>query len=167
MTDERKSLRDGLFKVLSSLGNAAPEVKIETGGSSDDEDEVDDDSSGRPLLDPSAARALISALFQRAGKGKDEVVQIVAREIGVAVAAMLKEPLSQLAKHQKLQISFEFVPKNPKARERHDRQQRAHHEDHAESDEHDEADGEDHDKKPLRRRPTKRSSHRKKAAIGD
>ncbi len=39
-------------------------------------------------------------------------MSIVAREIGVAVAAMLKEPLAALAKNQKLQISFEFVPKD-------------------------------------------------------
>ena len=36
-------------------------------------------------------------------------------KIGVAVAAMLKEPLAALAKNQKLQISFEFVPKPGKA----------------------------------------------------
>ena len=30
----------------------------------------------------------------------------------MTVAAMLKEPLAQIAKHQKLQISFELVPKS-------------------------------------------------------
>ena len=87
MADEFKSIRDNLFKVLTGKG---------------DRDETPDDGVG----------ALLGAIFQRAGKGKDEVVGIVAREIGVAVAAMLKEPMAALAKNQKLQISFEFVPKD-------------------------------------------------------
>jgi len=107
MVDELKSLRANLFKVLGNLSSAP---------SSDDGDEEGDGEDGRGRggsgsYDASAARALIGALFARAGKGKDEVVQIIAREIGVAVAAMLKEPLSQIAQNQKLQISFELVPK--------------------------------------------------------
>ena len=98
MVDEFKSIRDNLFKALTGLA----------GGTADEDDEDVDDGT---RMDARTARALLQALFARAGKGKDEVVQIIAREIGMAVAAMLKEPLSQLAKHQKLQISFEFVPK--------------------------------------------------------
>jgi hypothetical protein len=105
MVDDFKSIRENLFKVLTGIGAGAP-------GTGEDDEDADDDSGVRIRgLDAGAARALIGALFARAGKGKDEVVQIIAREIGVAVAAMLKEPLSQLARHQKLQISFEFVPK--------------------------------------------------------
>jgi hypothetical protein len=94
----KKTIRDNLFKILSStiVRDATEEL---------DGDDEDDDSVA-------SGRALIGALFARAGKGKDEVIQILAREIGNAVAAMLREPLSQLAKNQKLQISFEFVPKN-------------------------------------------------------
>ncbi len=105
VVDEFRSIRDNLFKVLTGKGTS-------------DRDDGDDGlGSGGLSIDAGAARALIAAVFARAGKGKDEVVQIVAREIGNAVAAMLKEPLAQLAKHQKLQISFEFVPKAGKAGE--------------------------------------------------
>lgn len=107
MVDEFKTIRDSLFRALTGSGS-------EAGDDAGDEDD-DDRSRGSSPLDASAARALIGALFARAGKGKDEVVQIIAREIGGAVAAMLKEPLAQLAKHQKLQISFEFVPKSKDA----------------------------------------------------
>lgn len=105
MADDFKSMRDNLFKVLTGIRITSPDF-------SPAEEDDEEDASDRNRIDAGAARALISALFARAGKGKDEVVQIIAREIGVAVAAMLREPLSQLAKHQKLQISFEFVPKH-------------------------------------------------------
>jgi hypothetical protein len=108
MVDEFKTIRDNLFKAITGLGASV----------SDDSDDSDEDISGPRLVDAKATRALLQALFARAGKGKDEVVQIIAREIGMAVAAMLKEPLSQLAKHQKLQISFEFVPKTQPASRR-------------------------------------------------
>jgi hypothetical protein len=141
VVDEFKSIRDNLFKVL-------------TGKSGERGDDGDDDLGGGPSIDAGAARALIATVFARAGKGKDEVVQIIAREIGMAVAAMLKEPLAQLAKHQKLQISFEFVPKAGKAGEPDP-----------------EADEGAPPPKPRRHRASghlhkKRSSHRKKADIG-
>src|SRR5690606_38214243 len=103
MVDEFKSIRDNLLKALSGLA-----------GSSDELDEDYEESVERSAspIDASAAKAIIATVFARAGKGKDEIVQIIAREIGGAVAALLKEPLSQLAKNQKLQISFEFVPKS-------------------------------------------------------
>lgn len=101
MVDDLKSLKDNLFKVLANRGQQ------DVDPDSDDE-ETDGESS---FIDSKAARAIMSTLFARAGKSKDDVVQILAREIGMAVAAMLKQPLSQLAKNQKLQISFEFVPK--------------------------------------------------------
>jgi predicted hydrocarbon binding protein len=94
MVDDFKSLRDGILRAV--LGQS----------SNSTEDESREDSSTAD-----ARRALLAALFARAGKGKDEVVQIVAREIGLAIAALLKEPLSKIADNQKLQISFELVPK--------------------------------------------------------
>lgn len=112
MVDEFKNIRDNLFKAITGLA------------SSGFEDDSDQDESASRSSDAKAAKALLQAIFTRAGKGKDEIVQTIAREIGMAVAAMLKEPLSQLAKHQKLQISFELVPKtNSKKRNQ------AHHDD--------------------------------------
>ena len=95
MTDEIKSFKDSLFKVFGNRSESGEKFEEQ-----------------QRNIDANATKALLTALFTRAGKGKDEVVQIVAREIGQAVAAMLREPLSQLAKNRKLQISFEFVPKN-------------------------------------------------------
>lgn len=57
-------------------------------------------------------RELLAALIKSAGKGKDEIVQIIGREMGFALAAVLKEPLEQLVKNKKLQISMELVPKD-------------------------------------------------------
>ena len=51
-------------------------------------------------------------MIRWAGKGKDELVQILCREIGIATAAVFKEPLSQVLENRKLQITFEFVPKD-------------------------------------------------------
>lgn len=113
MADEFKSIRDNLFKVLTGFTVNVNSASDQTPDlSDDDEDGARSSGRSRAAMDASAARALIAALFTKAGKGKDEIVQIVAREIGTAVAHMMKEPLSQLAKHQKLQISFEFVPKD-------------------------------------------------------
>lgn len=98
MSEESKSIADSILRLIV--------------GRSDSER---NDGSAEEV-DAKKAKALISALFARAGKSKDEVIHMVAREIGMAVAAMLKEPLALLAKHQKLQISFEFVPK-----QRHER----------------------------------------------
>ncbi|MEN9835181.1 MAG: hypothetical protein RL011_1374 [Pseudomonadota bacterium] len=99
MSEESKSIADSILRLI--VGRS-------------DSERGDDSSDGD--VDAKTAKALISALFARAGKSKDEVIHMVAREIGMAVAAMLKEPLALLAKHQKLQISFEFVPK-----QRHER----------------------------------------------
>ena len=108
MADEFKSIRENLFKALAGRT---------FGERTDDYQDADEEGgSSGPGMDAGAARALLGALFARAGKGKDEVVQVMARELGMAVAAMLKEPLAQLAKHQKLQISFEFVPKEDAAK---------------------------------------------------
>lgn len=115
MVDEFRSIRDSLFKTLSGLPLTIKDPFDLSGGDDTLDDDADGSSSG---TDTRAARALIAALFARAGKSKDELVQTIAREIGLTVAAMLKEPLSQIAKHQKLQISFELVPKGKESADR-------------------------------------------------
>lgn len=60
----------------------------------------------------SSAKDLLLTLAGLAGKGKDELVQSICREIGQATAAVLKEPLAQLLKDRKLQVTIEFVPVN-------------------------------------------------------
>jgi hypothetical protein len=107
MVDDLKSLKDNLFKVLANRGQSDEDNDEE-----EKDGEEDRGSSEGSFIDSKAARAIMSTIFARAGKSKDDVVQIVAREIGMAVAGMLKKPLSELAKNQKLQISFEFVPKH-------------------------------------------------------
>jgi hypothetical protein len=115
MVDEFRSIRNNLLKaVVSTLKDSKISVKGMGSAFGDDEDDdfEDDEFREDPLLDSSFVKELIGTLFSKAGKSKDEIVNIVAREIGVAVAAAVKEPLKQLALHQRLQISFEFVPKD-------------------------------------------------------
>ena len=69
-------------------------------------------SDENPSEDFTTLRELIGAMASWAGKGKDELVQILCREIGIATAAVFKEPLSQVLENRKLQITFEFVPKD-------------------------------------------------------
>lgn len=148
MVDEFKSIRDSLFKTLSGLTITTREDDDDT-----ESEDKDDRASGGPSsgVDARAAKALLGALFAKAGKSKDDIVQIIAREIGLTVAAMLKEPLTQIAKHQKLQISFELVPKEK------DKGSSAHTAHDAKR-----SDVTDQGHRPARRRPTKRSSHRPK-----
>lgn len=61
-------------------------------------------------------KELVASLAQWAGKSKDEIVTMVCREIGQATAAVLKEPLAQIIESQKVQITFEFVPKKKTGR---------------------------------------------------
>ena len=98
MVDEFKSIREGLRRAI--LGQNQSQGDADSPG-----EDRDDQTSA------DAIRTLLGTLFARAGKGKDEVVQIIGREIGQAIAAMLKEPLSKIAENRKLQISFELVPK--------------------------------------------------------
>lgn len=65
-----------------------------------------------PVLDLKFGKEFISNLANMAGKGKDEIVQIICREIGLATAAVLKEPVSQILKDKKLQLTLELVPKS-------------------------------------------------------
>ncbi|MBF0117872.1 MAG: hypothetical protein HQK79_03500 [Desulfobacterales bacterium] len=56
-------------------------------------------------------RDFLVVAWDTAGKSKDELIKILGQEIGVAIAAVLKEPLSQLTESKKLQITVELVPK--------------------------------------------------------
>lgn len=139
MADEFKSIRESLFKTLTGLSISTRDLTAED--EDGDEEPVGRGLGGTP--DARAARALIGALFAKAGKSKDEIVQVIGREIGMTIAALLKEPLAQIAKNQKLQISFELVPK----------------EKHAKGAAGDRA---EHGSRPFRRRRTKQSSRRSK-----
>ncbi len=88
MVDEIKSVKKQVFKILAS----------NLGISEGDE--------------PKSVKDLLSVVAQIAGKGKDDVVNILCRETGVALAAMMKEPLNEVLESKKLQISFELVSKN-------------------------------------------------------
>ncbi len=108
--DKNKSLRDIIFKTVLSA------VSV----SDSDDDESFDDEPGtskkklKQRLELGTAKDLIASVAGWAGKGKDELVQMLFREIGQAVAAMLKEPLTQVIENRKLQISIEFTPRKHK-----------------------------------------------------
>lgn len=102
MSDEPKSLFDLLYKTVKS---SIPKSKINFTYSELDEEELGD-------TDQVSARALLQAIGTWAGKGKDEIVQIMAREVGVAVAAMLKEPVTQILENRRLQITIDLVNKD-------------------------------------------------------
>lgn len=59
----------------------------------------------------STLRDLISMLASIAGKRKDEIVQMISREIGQAVAGVIKEPILRILEDQKLEITVELVNK--------------------------------------------------------
>lgn len=120
MVDDLKSLKDSLLKTLvqgigtvAGAGSAAGDR--DTVADPDAATDADDEFGARSGRDSNLAKDLIVTLLTRAGKGKDEVVQILGREIGSAIAAMLRKPLSELARNQRLQVTFEFVPKSSSA----------------------------------------------------
>ena len=57
------------------------------------------------------AKEIINTTIKSAGKSKDELVQILGREIGLAWAAVLKEPLEKIIEGKSLQITIELVSK--------------------------------------------------------
>jgi hypothetical protein len=59
-----------------------------------------------------ALRELVTSTLDKAGKGKSEVIKILGREIGQALAAVLKEPLDQLIKTRKVNICIELVERD-------------------------------------------------------
>tara|TARA_B100001094_G_C18163798_1_gene790852 strand:+ start:196 stop:564 length:369 start_codon:yes stop_codon:yes gene_type:complete len=72
------------------------------------------DGTDQNTQDKHTARDLLTAVASWGGKSKDEIVQVICREIGVATAAVLKEPLNQVLENRKLQITMELVPKTKK-----------------------------------------------------
>ncbi len=60
-----------------------------------------------------SVKEFLSSMATWAGKGKDELVQVICREIGTATASVLKEPLSKLLENKKLQITIELVSNEP------------------------------------------------------
>jgi len=112
MADEFKGIRSNILKaVMSTLKDSSISVK---GGLTDDDFDDIDDHDRQGLLDAKVVRELLATVLSRAGKSKDELVNIIAREIGMSVAAAIKEPLKMLAENKRLQISLEFVDKHPK-----------------------------------------------------
>jgi hypothetical protein len=64
--------------------------------------------------DDSTARDLVLGLLTKAGRSKDEVIQILGREIGLALAAVLAKPLEQMTENKRVRITLELVPKSKK-----------------------------------------------------
>lgn len=105
MTQESKSGRERVLRfMLNNLSQFASVIDRK-----EDDDSFSDRTDQR--MDLSTARELIGALASWAGKGKDEVVQTLCREIGQAVAAVLKEPLNQILENRQLRLTIELVPK--------------------------------------------------------
>lgn len=64
--------------------------------------------------DGAGARDLVLGLLSKAGRSKDEVIQILGREIGFALAAVLAKPLEQMTESKRIKITLELVPKAKK-----------------------------------------------------
>lgn len=60
------------------------------------------------------ARDLLFGFLSKAGKSKDEVIQVLGREIGLALAAMLAKPIEHLTETKRVRITVELVPKEKK-----------------------------------------------------
>lgn len=59
-------------------------------------------------------RDILLGLLSKAGRSKDEVIQTLGREIGLALAAVLAKPLEQLTETKRVRITVELVPKAKK-----------------------------------------------------
>ncbi len=53
-------------------------------------------------------KELFSAVLKSAGKGKDEVITVLGREMGMAFAAMVKEPLQKIVDSKALKVNFQI-----------------------------------------------------------
>ena len=91
MVDDLKNRGDRILKnILSGIAGAV---------SSDDE---------------STARDVVLGLLSKAGRSKDEVIQILGREIGLALAAVLAKPMEQMTENKRVRITVELVNKAKK-----------------------------------------------------
>lgn len=106
MAEDKKGLRDQVLKTLLNSIGSFVEDKLDQEGDGDGEP-----GSPNGRIDFRTAKELLSMLAGWAGKGKDEVVQVLCREIGVAVASVVREPMNQVLENRKLQITLELVPK--------------------------------------------------------
>ena len=61
---------------------------------------------------PLKFKDFIGGLSSLAETSKDEIVAVVCKEIGLATANTLKEPLNQIMKSKKLQITVELVSRD-------------------------------------------------------
>lgn len=53
-------------------------------------------------------KELFSTVLKSAGKGKDEVITVIGREMGLAFAAMVKEPLQKIVESKALKVNFQI-----------------------------------------------------------
>ena len=63
------------------------------------------------LSDLAKSKELLSQLANWAGKGKDEFVNMIIKEIGSATAAILTEHLKQALEENRLRLTVELVPR--------------------------------------------------------
>ena len=120
MVDDLKSFKDSLLKTLvAGIGSVAggQSSTSDAGAQGDDSEQGEGPDDGARA---GLARDLLVTLLTKAGRSKDEVIQILGREIGSALAAMLRKPLAELARNQRLQVTFEFVPKDQTPEETQD-----------------------------------------------
>ncbi len=108
MVDEIKGIRDQVLRTV---------IATITKGRESRSGEGEEAREGEPRMDLWAAKDLLGSVAAWAGKGKDEIVQVLCREIGQAIAAVVKEPLQQVLENRKLQISLELVPKKSEAKD--------------------------------------------------
>ena len=97
-------IKNNLTKLLLSAINI--ETKNTTSQTSDETQDLEDEEVNGQV------QTLLTLLLAKAGKSKDDVVKIIAKEIGQAIAAMLKEPLKKVAEHQQLKVTIELSPKS-------------------------------------------------------
>ncbi|MEI8025559.1 MAG: hypothetical protein WCI18_04340 [Pseudomonadota bacterium] len=53
-------------------------------------------------------KELFSAVLKSAGKGKNEVITVLGREMGMAFAAMVKDPLQKIVDSKALKVNFQI-----------------------------------------------------------
>jgi hypothetical protein len=53
-------------------------------------------------------KELFAGLLKSAGKGKNEVISVLGREMGLAFAAMVKEPLQKIVDSKAVNINFKI-----------------------------------------------------------
>jgi hypothetical protein len=62
----------------------------------------------------STTKDMVLGLLSKAGRSKDEVIQILGREIGLALAAVLAKPLEQMTENKRIKITLELEAKHKK-----------------------------------------------------